>query len=1172
MTDPATTPPTAAFIARWSAASGSERANYQLFVTELCELLGTPKPDPARDDTRDNAYVFERRVQFAHGDGTRSNGFIDCYQRGRFVLEAKKVRAGAHTKGFDDALLRARSQAESYARALPASEGRPPFLVVVDVGHVIELYAEFSRSGATYTPFPDPRSHRIKLDDLHDERIRERLRTLWLDPLALDPARISAKVTREVSGELATLATSLEASGHAPQAVAAFLTRCLFSMFAEDVALLPERSFKELLERHRDQPARLRKMLQVLWAEMDRGGFSAVLERDVLRFNGKLFKGAAADGYVLPLTRDQIDGLLRAANADWREVEPAIFGTLLERALSTDERHALGAHYTPRAYVERLVLPTVVQPLRADWADAQAAAVLLANEGKMIEARAEVRRFHHQLCTTRVLDPACGSGNFLYVTLEHLKRLEGEVLNQLSALGETQDKLGFAGETVTLQQLLGIEINPRAAALAELVLWIGFLQWHIRTFGNASVAEPVIHDYGNIDCRDAVLAYDRVDYVMDASGTAVTRWDGEHFKLHPLTGEKVPDEAFQTPLEKYTNPRKAAWPTADFIVGNPPFIGSKLMRLTLGDGYVDALQAAWPDVPEATDFVMRWWHKAAVTVRDGEARRFGLITTNTLRQTYVRRAVEPFLTGEQPIVLAFACADHPWVDAADGAGVRIALTVGSRVRSPGVLLEVLSEHAGSVGAGEDAVQRFRQIDGFINSDLTIGADLTEATTLRSNADICSVGMKTIGAAFQIDRVTAEAIGLGRVDGLDRFVRPYINGRDFASSTRSLYVVDFFGIGVDEVRSRFPDAYQHLLLRAKPERDQNRNQIFRERWWVIGHPRPQFRLAAKGLARFIATIETSKHRFFGFLGISVVPDSTLVTVAADDANLLGLLSSRVHAAWSLRAGGTLEDRPRYNKSVCFEPFPFPNLTDQPALAAQIAATAEELDAHRKRQQAAHATLTLTDMYNVLDALRLGRALTAKEKLTHANGLVSVLAELHDRLDTLVLQAYGWSDLAPALVGQPGGTLPWPEKPAGQAAAEEELLVRLVALNAERAAEEARGTVRWLRPEFQNPAQRGAAALPVATQDEMDLGVAPVAAKKKGGKRAAAPTKRAWPNTLPEQMRGVAGVLTASARPIALEAIESAFTGRGPWKRRIPQILDALAALGRARVVNGLWTLG
>ena len=196
-------------------------------------------------------------------------------------------------------------------------------------------------------------------------------------------------------------------------------------------------------------------------------------------------------------------------------------------------------------------------------------------------------------------------------------------------------------------------------------------------------------------------------------------------------------------------------------------------------------------------------------------------------------------------------------------------------------------------------------------------------------------------------------------------------------------------------------------------------------------------------------------------------------------------------------------------------------------------------------------------------------------------MSVLAELHDRIDSLVLQAYGWADLAPALVGQPGGTLPWPEKPAAQAEAEEELLLRLVALNAERAAEEARGVVRWLRPEFQDPARRSAAAtvVPVATHDEMDLGgdddAAPLPAKTKKGAKAAvaaATTKSAWPNTLPEQMRGVAGVLTASARPIGLDVIAANFTGRGPWKRRIPQILEALAALGRARVVNGLWTLG
>jgi hypothetical protein len=516
------------------------------------------------------------------------------------VWESKKLKSGMVAgqrrhhphdhPAFDDALLRARTQAENYARALPAAEGRPPFVVVVDVGHVIELYAEFTRSGATYTPFPDPRSHRIRLEQLADPAIRKRLKALWTDPLSLDPSRASARVTREVAAELAELAKSLEAAGHTPHHVAGFLTRCLFSMFAEDVGLLPKSgpeglgSFVHLLRQHREQPATLAQMLKIFWAGMDAGGFNAAIAADVLRFNGKLFKGAAADGYVLPLTTAQIDGLLRAARANWTEVEPAIFGTLLERALDPTERHALGAHYTPRAYVERLVLPTVVEPLRADWANAQAAAIVLAREAdelegkkreaKLEEARAEIRRFHHQLCTTRVLDPACGSGNFLYVTLEHLKRLEGEVMNQLEALGQTQERLGLEGETVTLQQLRGIELNERAAALAELVLWIGWLQWHVRTRGLASVAEPVVHDYGNIEHRDAVLAYDRAELATDDSGQVITRWDGTTFKKHPVTGEDVPDEAAQVPQWRYVNPRPAEWPAADFIVGNPPFIGA----------------------------------------------------------------------------------------------------------------------------------------------------------------------------------------------------------------------------------------------------------------------------------------------------------------------------------------------------------------------------------------------------------------------------------------------------------------------------------------------------------------------------------------------------------------------------------------------------------------------
>ena len=1182
MTDATTADQIQCFINRWTGVTASELSTSQTFIIDLCELLDVPRPHP----TPERDYMFERPVTFQNGDGSTSPGRVDCYRRGAFVWESKKLNPGAQaartgktTRSFDNALLLARTQAEYYARALPASEGRPPFVVVVDVGHVFELYAEFSRSGSTYTPYPDARSHRIRLADLHDPAIRARLRALWVDPMSLDPSRISARVTREVSAQLAELAKSLEDAGHPAQQVAGFLTRCLFTMFAEDVGLLPPGDdglgvFVSLLTQHREKPDRLAGMLRLLWQGMDTGGFNGALAQDVMRFNGKLFKGAGQPGYVLPLTTGQIDGLLRAAKADWREVEPAIFGTLLERALSTTERHALGAHYTPRAYVERLVMPTVIEPLRAEWALALGAALVLAaeaealdgkkREDKLAEARAELRRFHHRLCHVRVLDPACGSGNFLYVTLEHLKRLEGEVLDRLEALGEsTQGQLAMEGGTVTLKQMLGIELNPRAAALAELVLWIGWLQWQIRTGGSQSVAEPVVHDYGNIECRDAVLAYDRQALATDADGRTVTRWDGKTTKVHPVTGEKVPDEAAQVPEWRYVNPRQAEWPQAEFIVGNPPFIGSKRMRHALGDGYVDALQAVWPDVPESTDFVVRWWHKAALLTRSGDVQRFGLITSNSIRQAYVRRAVEPHLSGDNPLSLLMAIPDHPWVDSADGAAVRIAMTVAERGQRLGVLREVVSERD-ETSTGEDLVERLADRTGVIGADLRVGANVAGAKPLRSNLDLCSVGMKTIGAAFQIDEATAKALGLGTVPGLDGHIRPYLNGRDFTARPRGTWVIDFFGIEADDVRSRFPAAFQHLLTRAKPERDQNRNAIFQKLWWVIGHPRQQFRLAVLGLPRYIATVETAKHRVFAFLPSRIAPDSTLVTVSIPEALALGVLSSQTHVDWALATGGRLGvgNDPRYNKSRCFETFPFPSEDTgiTPAIAARISQLAEELDAFRKARQAAHESVTLTGMYNVLDKLRREEPLNAKDKALHEQALVGVLRTLHDALDAAVLDAYGWQDL---------GLVPWTDEEARQAWTER-LLERLVDLNTRRAAEEARGTIRWLRPAFQDPT--APTAEPQAAIELVGGAPAPEAdTEDEAPATAAAPASRMpWPADLPAQMRAVADALATSAQPLDEDALAARFTGRGPWKKRLPQILETLVVLGKAqRDEGGRW---
>jgi hypothetical protein len=415
--------------------------------------------------------------------------------------------------------------------------------------------------------------------------------------------------------------------------------------------------------------------------------FSPVLRAPIPHFNGGLF----ADPSALPLTREQIDLLIDAARADWKEVEPAIFGTLLERALDPIERHKLGAHYTPRAYVERLVLPTVIEPLRADWANVQASAFQLDQDGKRDQAIDAVRAYHRQLCTVRVLDPACGSGNFLYVTLEHLKRLEGEVLAALGDLGFTQQGLELEGGTVSPEQMLGLETNPRAARIAETVLWIGYLQWHFRTFAKTPPREPLLKDAHNIANRDAVLAWDAIEYARDDQGRPITRWDGRTLKSHPVTGEPVPDEQARVPVELYQNPRPADWPQADFVVGNPPFIGASTMRRAFGDGYVEALRRAIPAVPESADYVMHWWHKAAERVRAGQLQRFGLITTNSLRQTFNRRVIAQQMAQKAPLSLAFAIPDHPWVDTADGAAVRIAMTVGQPGSGPGELRTVVAE-------------------------------------------------------------------------------------------------------------------------------------------------------------------------------------------------------------------------------------------------------------------------------------------------------------------------------------------------------------------------------------------------------------------------------------------------------------------------------------------------
>jgi hypothetical protein len=404
-----------------------------------------------------------------------------------------------------------------------------------------------------------------------------------------------------------------------------------------------------------------------------------------------------------------------------------------------------------------------------------------------------------------------------------------------------------------------------------------------------------------------------------------------------------------------------------------------------------------------------------------------------------------------------------------------------------------------------------------------------------------------GAGFIVTPDEARGLGLGTVPGLDQHIRPYRNGRDLTGTTRGVLVIDLFGLQADDVRQRFPAVYQWLLERVKPERDHNPRPKRRDFWWRFAEDQPRMRESIEGLPRYIVTGQVAKHRVFQWLDASILPDDKLIAVASADALHLGVLSSAVHVAWALAAGGLLEDRPVYSKSTCFEAFPFPDLDPAEALAERIRTLAEHIDAHRRAQLAAHPDATLTATYNVLEKLRSGEALTAKEKVVHEHGLVGVLKSLHDELDAAVLQAYGWADL----------TLP---------ADTDTLLLRLVELNAQRAAEEAAGTVRWLRPEFQRAGQGELVEAETGAEgdDTGDPENAVVAAPVK-----AAVTLRPWPTGLTEQIKAVAEVLGSCGRSLDLEGLAAHFNGRGRWRDRLPTLLDTLVALGRVRVVDGRW---
>jgi len=584
------------FIRKWSpggtAHELNERAGAQPHFIDLCRLLGVPEPaDPEH-------YCFERGLVKTGSAAARTDGFADVWLRGHFAWEYK--RPGRSLK-------EALKQLMLYALPLE----NPPLLVVSDRLR-IEVHTHF-----TGTP---SECHVFALADLADAELRQRLRTLWTQPDAWRPRRSNRDITEAAAQTFAGTAARLRAAGVAPEQVSHFLTQCLLCFFAEDVGLLPERLFERLVG-VMITPERLRSQLTRLFETMRDGGLFGV--DDLPWFNGGLFKTIA----VPPLDAADVAALKAASAMNWSAIDPSIFGTLFERGLDPAVRAALGANYTDPATIQRLVEPVVQRPLLAEWSGPGGAKERIATamarskrhgDKAWRDAQAAFVGFLERLRGFRVLDAACGSGNFLYLALKALKDIEHLANHEAEALG-----LERQHDVTGPHNVLGIELNEYAAELARVTVWIGELQWRIQR-GYAFKTHPVLEPLDHIECRDALM----------------------------------------TPQGE-----EAAWPAVDVLVGNPPFVGDKKMRGELGAEYTERLRRLYQGrVPGGADLVCYWFEKARAAIEAGRLQRAGLVSTNSIRGGRNREVLDRICTSTR---IFEAWSDEPWVN--DGAAVRVSL-------------------------------------------------------------------------------------------------------------------------------------------------------------------------------------------------------------------------------------------------------------------------------------------------------------------------------------------------------------------------------------------------------------------------------------------------------------------------------------------------------------------
>jgi len=969
------------FIVKWKQANLTERSAAQQHFLDICELLQQQKP--AEADPDGSHYMFERGAHKTDG----GEGWADVWKQGHFGWEYK----GRHRD-----LVAAYRQLLQYREALD----NPPLLVVCDLDR-FEIHTNFTGTAKKVYAFD--------LDGLAEPANLDVLRKVFTDPDSLKPGKTAEVITREAAERIGQIADSMYRRNIPAPRAAHFLMKLMFCMFAEDIGLLPEKLFTRILTNSKHDPPRLANQLHNLFEAMAHGGdFGA---ETVLHFNGGLF----ADADVIEPTISEIQHLTDSNIHNWADVEPSIFGTLFERTLDPAKRSQIGAHYTSREDILTLLEPVVMAPLRKEWADVRAKCDALwpkiqeearkqakagAKTRKASKPRAQLDKlvsdFVHRLAHVRILDPACGSGNFLYVAINLLLDLEKEVIAYGASKGLTQLP------QVRPTQLAGIEINPYAQELAQVVIWIGYIQW-MHHNGFNPPRNPVLDPIESVRCMDAILD-----------------------------------------LRDPTNPIEPEWPETDFIVGNPPFLGGKMLRTNLGHDYVAAMFKVWDErVPREADLCCYWFEKGRQMLDRQKTKRIGLLATQGIRGGANRDVLKRIKdTGD----IFFAVSDRDWI--LDGAAVHV-----------------------SIVGFDDGTEVTRQLDGSpvpkINANLGGNADTTTAKRLVANSRLSFMG-DTKGGAFDIPDATAiDMLQTPNPHGQPNsdVLVPWVNGLDLTRRSRSMWIIDFPAGATIETAARYDRPFAHVERNVKPERDKNKRDSYRDKWWLHVELRPAMRAAIAPLARFLVTIGVSKHRLFKWMTGPTLPDHQLFVFSRDDDYFFGALHSRAHEVWARAPGMGTQVREResgfrYTATTCFETFPLPAATD--AHSAAIAQAAHELDQLRTRwlnppewtrEEILEFPGSLDGPWRHYatnpDASGIGTVRyprlapkddesakqLAKRTLTNLyNERPAWLDLAHRKLDEAVFAAYGW---------QPDLT-------------DDQILERLLALNLERAAAENPGT--------------------------------------------------------------------------------------------------------------------